>query len=715
MALSIRSHHRPVALAAALAFAGVIAAQAQDAQRVIVTAPAQAPSVSGFGDVPLWRAPLQATYLGSEPMKDRGTTRLADLTSFDASVSDAYNSEGYIDYLTVRGFIIDNRYNYRRDGLPINAETSLPLGNKDRVELLKGTSGMQAGTSAPGGLVNVIVKRPGGEALQRFGIEWREQGTLAASVDLSQRFGDARAFGLRLNAEAEHLAPLTHALQGERRLFALAGDWRVSPDTLLEAEIETSHRRQPSVPGFSLLGDRLPDARRIDPRINLNNQPWSLPNVFDGDTASLRVNHRLNERWQLSVHGATQRLRTDDRAAFPFGCSAENPDFIPPFRYCSDGTFDLYDFRSENERRRSDALDISVQGRTVVAGMEHSLAGGVLSTRFASRLQGQAYNRTLDANGDPNGIGNIEGRLVVGAAPDAALTNTNRSERSTELYLRDAVALNAHWHAWFGLRRTHLSRQSVQTDGSDPTSFGQSFTTPWLALSHEFAPQQMVYASWGQGVQSNVTPNLAGVYDNPGKVLPAQKSRQFELGVKGRADPLEWSGTWFDIVQPAITDMAPAYFIDGSERHHGVEAQLAWRSGAWLWRASGMWLKAERRDAQDSTLDNLRPTNVPARSLRIDADYRLSMLPGLILQARLSHEGDRMVLPDNSVRVPSWTRVDTGARLEHRTSWGMLTWRAGVDNLFDRRAWKESPFQYGHAYLFPLAPRSLRLSLQADL
>ena len=60
----------------------------------------------------------------------------------------------------MRGFVLDNRFNFRRDGLPINAETSIPLDNKERIEILKGTSGIQAGTSAPGGLVNYVVKRP---------------------------------------------------------------------------------------------------------------------------------------------------------------------------------------------------------------------------------------------------------------------------------------------------------------------------------------------------------------------------------------------------------------------------------------------------------------------------------------------------------------------------------------------------------------------------
>ncbi|MEO5698572.1 MAG: Plug domain-containing protein, partial [Burkholderiaceae bacterium] len=88
--------------------------------------------VAGFGDVPLSKAPLQASVYNAEQLQDAGVQRLADLTRFDPALSDAYNSAGYIDYLTVRGFVLDNRTNFRRDGLPINAETSIPLDNKAR-------------------------------------------------------------------------------------------------------------------------------------------------------------------------------------------------------------------------------------------------------------------------------------------------------------------------------------------------------------------------------------------------------------------------------------------------------------------------------------------------------------------------------------------------------------------------------------------------------
>ena len=43
-----------------------------------------------------------------------------------------------------------------------------------------------------------------------------------------------------------------------------------------------------------------------------------------------------------------------------------------------------------------------------------------------------------------------------------------------------------------------------------------------------------------------------------------------------------------------------------------------------------------------------------------------------------------------------------------------LTWRAGIDNLFDKQAWKESPYQFAHVYLFPLPGRTARMSLQIN-
>ena len=667
-------------------------------------------SLAGFGEVPLSRAPFSATVLDVGLMQDAGITGIANLTRLDAGITDAYNAPGYIGQLAVRGFTLDNRFNYRRDGLPINAETVIAQGNKQAIEILKGTSGLQAGTSAPGGLVNLVVKRPR-ERVQTATLGWEQDGSVNAAVDLGARDS---GFGWRINASVDQLDPRTYGSQGHRKMLAGAIELQPSAGSLLEAEVEWSRQTQPSVPGFSLLGNRLPDARRIDPRINLNNQPWTLPVVLQGQTASLRYTQALNSDLQLVAHAMRQRLLSDDRIAFPYGLyDPASYDCAPCDRYASNGDFSIWDFRSEGERRTSDAADLSINGRAVLAAMEHRFNLGATGTRYQARFNRQAYNLV--------GVGNIDGLSQVPADPTLTDENTQRDERSTEWHLQDAITLSPRWTLWAGLRHSQLRRGSVRTDGSRPTQYNQSFTTPWLALSHAVDRQTTVYGSWGQGVESEVAPNRPR-YSNAGQALPALKSEQFEAGLKHSTDSLDWRLAAFDIQRPAWRDIGTCNApdtctrqADGQARHRGLEAEADWRAGAWNLRGSAMLLKASRDGSRDTALNGQRPTNVPANSLKAQVAYNVPALPGLALLGFVTREGERMVLPDNSIAAPGWSRLDLAMRYGWQAAGYSVLWRAGVDNLANHRAWQMTPYQYEHAYLYPLASRTWHTSIQLSL
>ena len=661
-------------------------------------------SVSGWGDTPLSEAPLQASVFTNAQMKDRGTQRLADVVKADASVSDAYNSEGYWDFVAVRGFTLDNRFNYRRDGLPINAETSIPLDNKERIEILKGTSGMQAGTSAPGGIANYVVKRPLARASYNATLGWRERNSTLAAADLNQRFG-GDAFGARLNLAYEDLDPQLRRAQGKRHLAALATDWRITADTLVEVEGETSRRSQPSQPGFSLLGDRLPPPS--DPRINLNNQSWSQPVVMDANTASLRLTHKF-EGWRMSLHGVTQRLRTDDRLAFPYGCYPLGD------RFCNNGTYDLYDYRSENERRRTDSVEAAAHGELKIVGMPHQWSVGLLQSRVKNRFGAQSF--------DFAGTGNVDGTLGTPPNDPRSSPNTDRDERSSELFVRDMVKLNEHLGLWLGLRHTRLKRSSITTDGNNPTGFEQAFNSPFVATSYTFAPNQMVYASWGRGTESDAAPGRLE-YTNHGQALPSARSRQLEAGLKVSTANATWGFALFDIKRPVWadtgvcdgTDDSCTTVLDGFAHHEGMEGNAAWRNGAWNFQGSLQALRAHRHDSSTNpAVNGQRPTNVPLRTAKAQVRYDVPQLAGLSTQIDLLAVGDRAALPDNSVEIPGYAVTDLSLKYVQRGS-TTLTWRLGVDNVFDRRAWRESPYQYGHVYLYPLAARTFRASLEVSL
>lgn len=709
-----RIRHSALHLTALGALLGSFAAAAAANETVVVVGRSIGSSaVAGFGDVPLARSPLQVGVYGQGLIADLGLAQIGGLTRVDASVGDAYNAEGYWSSLSVRGFGLDNRYNLRRDGLPISGETAIALGNKERFELVKGTSGIQAGTSSPAGLLNLVVKRPGTER-RTLTLEAREAGSLGFALDIGQRLGDDIA--VRVSASHERLDPPVRNTEGRRSMLAVAADWRVAPASLLQVELESSHQRQPSVAGYSLLGDRVPAPDEIDPRRNLNDQPWRQPVIFDGDTASLRWQQQLSPDWRLTLHAMRQRLVTDDRTAFPFG------DYDPLTfnctycdRFAPDGTFSYWEYVSDNERRTTDAWQVLVAGRAETGPVRHGLEAGVLGSRHAGRFQDQVF--------DIAGTGRIDGSLVT--PPSAGFTdaNTNRDERSTEWFVRDAMSLGEVWQLWAGLRTTRLERRTVRTspdgDGSlRPTDFSRTETTPWLALAAQVAPKTLVYASWGQGLETDVAPNRAR-YVNAGASL-ALRSRQAEVGLKHGTEAVEASLTVFAIERDQSADIGTCDLadtctraLDGTSRHRGIEASWLGRAGDWGWSLSAMGLEAERHGSATAGINGTRPVNVPAAAVRASAEWRAPFARGLALLARLSAESDRTVLPgDESVRIAGWSVLDLGARWQHE-AWGSAwTWRLGIDNATDRRAWKESPNQFGHVYLYPIAPRTWRLSLQ---
>ncbi|WP_295522731.1 TonB-dependent siderophore receptor [Limnohabitans sp. Rim8] len=695
---------RATQVASALAWVAMSNAHAQSLTEITITdkTPSQ---VSGFGEVPLSKAPFSAVNIDQQTLQDVGAQRVSDALRLDASVADSYNSPAYWDSLSVRGYTLDNRYNYRREGLPISAETMIPMDNKERIELFKGTSGIQAGTSAPGGLVNYVVKRPPSakdETIRSLSASYGPGKSSSTGLDLGGRFGQDQSLGYRFNAAYEDLDPYTRNTQGHRQLMALAMDWRISPDTKLEWEIERSERQQLGVNGYSLLGDTLPAP--ADGTRNLTRQPWSVPAVFQGTTGSIRLKQNLDNAWLWTLQYGGQRLKTDDRLSYAYGCGGSFCD-----RFYPDGSFDLYDYRSENERRTSDAFQTALSGTAQWGEFQHHLTFSAMRHKQQDQMpitQLYSYAGTVMQWGD----------VVAPQTGQTTYFNTNRSEVSTELAFTDRMALTANTSAWWGLRHTQSERSSLSLDPSNPNpvSVTSRFTTPWLALSHSIAAGHTVYASYGEGVELFAAPNNAN-YANAGQLLGVSKSRQTEFGTKGTQGPWQWQASVFHIQRPLAYDDNFTRMVDGLQTHLGLDAGLQWTQGSWVLGTQIQWLDARLSGlTQDTRRNGQRPINTPAMSLRALAQYRFADIPGLRSSLHLSHEGARRVTEDGSIHQPSWTTLDLATHYDTRLDGRRVQWTLAIDNLADQRYWRESPKQFGHYYLYPGAPRTLRMGVKAS-
>jgi iron complex outermembrane receptor protein len=171
-------------------------------------------------------------------------------------------------------------------------------------------------------------------------------------------------------------------------------------------------------------------------------------------------------------------------------------------------------------------------------------------------------------------------------------------------------------------------------------------------------------------------------------------------------------------VTPNASGASLERVAEGREaRHRGIEMEGSWQlSRAWRVAAQAMLLDAVFDRSLDPQLAGKRATNVPKAAGSLQADWRPQALPGLRVGNRLFYSGERAITRDNSATLPSWWQWDAWATLPLRVGGIDTQWRAGVENVTDRRYWREAPTQtWGGTYLFPAQPRTFRLGVSVML
>jgi iron complex outermembrane receptor protein len=703
----------PMQSAVALCIAVTTATFAQQAPNEITIIAEPPIRVSGFDGVPQQELPISVTAFDNTTLRDVGAQRITDALRLDASVGDSYNLPAYWDKLSVRGYALDNRYNYRREGLPISAESIIPMDNKERIELLKGTSGIQSGTSAPGGLVNYVVKRAPSTAdttIRDVKLSYGPGNNRLTATDLGGRFGQDASFGYRLNVAHEELDPYIRDTKGHRNLVALAMDWRIDSSNRLDWEFEQSHHQQIGVNFYSLLGPgthALPAT--VDGTRNITRQINSQPGVFDGQTSTLRWRRQLDNNWIWTTQVGMQHLRADDRLIYASGCPT-----APTDRFCANGDFEIRDYRSENERRNSEVIQTDLRGQQWIAGLEHTFKVSVMRQRQINRMPFTHSDELIGTTNSING-----GLTQATTANSRGGPMTNNSDYNTEIALNDRVRVGAQTSAWLGLRYTQLNRQSVQTDGSAAAQDTRGMHTPWVALSHQLNTNDTVYASHGYGLEAQAAPNLSS-YTNAGQALPALRSTQREVGFKRQDQHSFWQATWFDITRPQTTNglgctnnpNSCTLQIDGQNHHQGLELSALSKLHQWNLGGSAMWLDAKRENAMIQTeLNGQRPINVPKYILRGMSEYRSTSIVGLRSALRVSHEGKRNVTENGDIQLPAWTTFDATTHYDTKINHVVTSWTLAINNLANKHYWRESPRQYGQYFLYPGAPRTLRATV----
>ena len=666
---------------------------------VSATKSADRASVAGFADAPLLQTPASVSVLTSQQMLDRDVHSTTDAERYDASLDDSYNAVGYSEQFSIRGFDLDNASSYRKDGMAIPGDTQIPLENKERVEVLKGLAGLEAGIAAPGGIINYVTKRPTDTPLRTVVLEERERGNLYGAIDLGGRFDDSD-FGYRINAAVERLRSYIHGADGNRKFISGAFDWRISPQALLQIDADYQYKAQISAPGFQLLNNTTLPV--VNPDTMLNNQPWSKPVVTTSSNLGARYEYQFDANWHATVSANQHQFRRDDYTAFPEGCGDMDPGF------CANGDYNVYDYISLGERKSPLTVQATLQGKFSTGTLTHDVTGGY------------SYYKNSEKWGDDfyviAGLSNIYHPVVV-PAPDGSSgpVTQRRTDHESAVFAQDIVGLASNLKLHAGARYTRIKRDEfIDADGPDAfTNIGMWL--PSVALVYNPADNVALYASDSQGLEHGGIAPFGTT--NARLALDPSKSKQVEVGVKADVTPaLSMTAALFQIRKGLeYTDDSNTYVRNGEAQNRGLELSVQGHATRALELGiSASALNTQQSGTGDSDIDGKRVTNVPAFKSSVYGSYAVPQVAGLKLDADWQYSGKKAFDPQNTVFVPGYHVLNLGAAYATRIGTTPTTFRVHVDNALDRQYWRDVTPQLG-GYLMPGAPRTLRVAAQFDL
>lgn len=625
--------------------------------------------------------------------------KISDLIQLDSSLSESYSSVGYSDSVSVRGITLNSQNNYLRDGLPFLVDAPVQFENKSRVEIIKGTYGILSGLSSPGGIINYVTEKPTTNANMssntKIKTELTSAGQFGAQLGTNSFWGADQKYLYRFDLAATKLSTNLKNSAGKKYLASFSFKSKPVENLTVDTNIESSYQSQASQPGFSMLGSKIPTD--INPDINLNNQSWTQPVEFTNLIGAVKINYEFNKNTKISVSALGQNILTNDRVAFPFGCTAESVFD----RYCSDGTFDVYDFRSENEKRKNNVVQFYLNHQFEFLKTQNKISLSYQNRNVTEIFDKQAYNYS--------GIGSIDGNSQTPENSILSDENTNKKFSADELTFFHQLQYQKI-STTMGLKYASISKKSIRTNETRATDIKQNFMLPWATLSYT-NENNLIYTSYSEGIESYVTPNKLG-YSYPGQNIPDAVSRQIELGFKNTNKNI-YGFSLFYMTRPQIEDSAPIYTIDGQQKNIGAEINSEVIFDNYKFDISGLFLQAKTENAEINKIKNNKTTiNTPQTKIKIGLDYNFESIQGLSLNSIYHFSSERFMTADNNLTLPSWMTLNVGCQyLWNKTN----TISLRIDNLTDNKYWKESPTQFGHIYLFPGVSRQLTAIYSSNL
>ncbi|WP_076919922.1 TonB-dependent siderophore receptor [Pseudoalteromonas sp. SK18] len=604
------------------------------------------------------------TVITDTIVNEQLATTLGEVLSNDASLTPGSKQRNR-EVFNLRGFELSSSTGYLRDGHQHWSHYQQPIEILEQVEVIKGPSSILYGQSGPGGLVNMVTKKPTAQTLFNASADVDQHGSTRFMLDAGGALTEAedlRARGVLVKQDVEYWREYQNGDNRERDRFlgALVVDYDISDNALVRVHYDRTDDEAGLDTGAWIDND----ANIIGDDKTIRDMSWAFTDITV-ENMGIDFKVFLTDHWHVNLGYNEQ---TFERQRFE-SAPRKPSDFIEGDSYQSRpyDRFDDWQFKT---------AFIDFIGEFETLGVHHQLLVGANSLDYyygQLRTSADTINFSAGQN-EPN-------RPNISYKSDDTISSSAYDYYG--IYIQDLISFSPEWQVSLGGRYDKQSKEN---------SNNESFVPKVGVLYHPHA-SATVYASYSEGFepQNETLVNTSDV--NNGMKLDAITSEQKEVGVKWQLfdDRLMLSGALFDISKTGtlvsedlinpIGDITSITTQAGEQRHKGFElaAQGAATDRLFV-MASTMYLDANYE--RDEELEGKRPTDAPKWSASLWTRYELN--DAIAFNAGAFYEGERFADNANTVTKEGYTRVDIGATYKLNLSNKDINLRLNIENLFDK-------------------------------
>jgi iron complex outermembrane receptor protein len=513
-------------------------------------------------DTPIMETPLNIQVLPKAVLDDQQAIKLDKAVKLVSGVTTGQGTGGLSDQITIRGFF---NYNYFRNGMRIDtdggADGTRAMANVQSIEVLKGPAAMLYGQVEPGGMVNVVTKKPLDTAYYSLQQQFGSFDFYRTSIDATGPVADNKDLLYRMNVSYENSGSFRELVDYEKVFVAPVLQWNISPQTQVMLEMEYRHENNDyDVHSRPLIIDgRTADGTWINPRLadipRERNLMERNPNPVEDKFIGLNVSHKFNDDWAITEQLGIDLLDRERTAMLPQALRADQR------------TLDRQLLTSDFFTRNNYYTMTNLTGHFDTWGLKHTLLIG--GDFYRQDRNSVGYSSTVRSPID------IYNPVHTGLPPTNPATRASQSFKNTTdfygVYAQDQIKLPYNVHVLGGLRY-----QNVEQYDEIAKRVGQKAddVTPQVGLLW----QPMKWLSlYGNYVENFGATNGTG---QGGTFLPPQTAQQWEVGFKTAFfdDRLSSTIAYYNLTKqnmPTTDPANPLFSIaTGEAQSRGVEADV---------------------------------------------------------------------------------------------------------------------------------------------